>query len=165
MNNEATMDKKMKFTRRPCGGLTKRQLAVIEDMFDGDDEQAVLDKHKVSRRLYNKWLADSDFVGEFDRRIDAAYRQSAVLIARYAPLAAAKLVQLTESDKEETARRACLDIISMQNTGGRIQETEYRRGMKDDGRGTMDDGRSELNDETASRLLSALAEESTENQT
>ena len=150
------MDKKMKFTRRPCGGLTKRQFAVIEDMFDGDDEQAVLDKYKVSRKLYNKWLADETFTGEFDRRIDASFRQSAALIARYAPLAAAKLVQLTESDKEETARKACLDIISM-----------HASRTKDDGRQTKDacpersrrDGRNELTDETASKLLSALAEE------
>jgi hypothetical protein len=142
--------------------LKPRQFAVIDELFNGDDEQAVLDKHKVSRRLYNKWLADSNFTGEFDRRIDAAYRQSAVLIARYAPLAAAKLVQLTESDKEETARRACLDIISMHAS----------RESRDDGRGTKDETesaesspQSELSDQTASKLLSALAEESTEKET
>jgi hypothetical protein len=135
--------------------LKPRQFAVIDELFNGDDEQAVLDKHRVSRALYNKWLADSNFTGEFDRRIDAAYRQSAILIARYAPLAAAKLVQLTESDKEETARRACLDIISMHAS----RTADDRRETKDDGRRMMDDGRSELNDEVASRLLSALAEE------
>jgi alkylhydroperoxidase family enzyme len=136
--------------------LKPRQLAVIDELFNGDDEQAVLDRHKVSRRLYNKWLADSDFVGEFDRRIDASFRQSAALIARYAPLAAAKLVQLTESDKEETARKACLDIISMH--AGRTRDDG--RPTKDDGRGSpdMEQGFA-LPDQTASRLLSALAEE------
>lgn len=155
------MDKKIKFIRRPCGGLTKRQLAVIEDMFAGElDEQAVLDKHKVSRNLYNRWLKDADFAGEFDQRIEVAFRQSAALIARYAPLAAAKLVQLTESDKEETARKACLDILSM----------HAGRETRDDGRETKNDrrGRSDpvqgfaLPDEAASRLLSALAEEKKE---
>jgi len=142
-------DKKMK--------LSKRQLAVIEDLFDGEiEEQAVLDKYRVSRRLYNKWLADSNFAGEFDRRIDAAYRQSAVLIARYAPLAAAKLVQLTDSKNQETARKACLDIISMHAS----------REARDDGRGTKDETepaesppQSELSDQTASQLLATLAEE------
>jgi hypothetical protein len=129
--------------------LKPRQFAVIDELFNGDDEQAVLDKHKVSRKLYNKWLADDAFTGEFDRRIDASFRQSAALIARYAPLAAAKLVQLTESDKEETARKACLDIISMH--AGRT---------RDDGRGSPDSVQGfALPDETASRLLSALAEE------
>jgi len=94
--------------------LTKRQLAVIEDLFAGElDEQAILDKYKLSRKLYNKWRNDDSFTEQFERRIADAYRQSTALIARYAPLAAAKLIQLTESDKAETARKACLDIISM----------------------------------------------------
>jgi hypothetical protein len=94
--------------------LSKKQLAVIDDLFGGElDEQAVLEKHKVNRHIYNRWLADELFVSEFDRRVMSAHRQSAALIAKYAPLAAAKLVQLTESDKEETARKACMDIISL----------------------------------------------------
>ena len=154
--------------------LKPRQFAVIDELFNGDDEQAVLDKYKVSRKLYNKWLADSNFTGEFDRRIDAAYRQSAVLIARYAPLAAAKLVQLTESDKEETARRACLDIISMHDTQCHVErsETSGYRGkyhpQPDSSASPQNDPdllASPLSPQAASRLLSALAEESTENQT
>ncbi|MHC4309749.1 MAG: hypothetical protein ACYSSN_07375 [Planctomycetota bacterium] len=94
--------------------LTKKQLAVIEDLFAGElDEQAILDKYKLSRKLYNQWRNDDSFAEQFDKRITDAYRQSDVLIARYAPVAAAKLIQLTESDKPETARKACLDIISM----------------------------------------------------
>jgi len=95
--------------------LSQRQLAVIEDLLAGElDEQAVLEKHRVSPRLYRKWQADDAFIEQFERRIAAAYRRSAALLARSAPKAAAKLVQLTQCDKEETARKACLDIISMQ---------------------------------------------------
>jgi crotonobetainyl-CoA:carnitine CoA-transferase CaiB-like acyl-CoA transferase len=95
--------------------LSQRQLDVIEDLFAGElDEQAVLEKHRVNPRLYKKWQADDAFIAQFERRIAAAHRQSAAMIARYAPVAAAKLVQLTQCDKEETARKACLDIISMQ---------------------------------------------------
>jgi hypothetical protein len=138
--------------------ISKRQLAVIEDLFAGEiDEQAVLDKYRVSRRLYNKWLADSNFTGEFDRRIDAAFRQSAVLIARYAPLAAAKLVQLTESDNDETARKACLDIISMPLLSGARKPPA--KGVPEPAESPP---QSELSDQTASRLLSALAEEKKE---
>ena len=94
--------------------LSTRQLAVLEDLFSGElEEQAVLDKYKVSRNLYNRWLANETFAEQFAQCIAGAYRQSAVMIARYAPLAAAKLVQLTESEKAETARKACLDIILM----------------------------------------------------
>jgi crotonobetainyl-CoA:carnitine CoA-transferase CaiB-like acyl-CoA transferase len=135
--------------------LSKRQLAVIEELFTGDlDEQDVLDKYKVSRTLFDKWQSDNNFTEQFDRRIASAYRQSAMLIARYAPLAATKLIQLTDSEKPETARRACLDIISMP-----ILQT---------GRKTQVSGESQpadiqqpppFSEHTAGRLLAVLAEE------
>ena len=94
--------------------LTKRQLDVIEELFAGQlEEQAILDKYKLSRKLYNKWQNDDSFSEQFEKRIADAYRQSTVLIARYAHVAAAKLIQLTDSDKPEVARKACLDIICM----------------------------------------------------
>jgi len=144
--------------------LTKRQLAVIEDLFNGElDEQAVLDKYNVSRNLYNKWQSDDNFAEQFDRRIASGYRQSAVLIARYAPLAAAKLIQLTESDKAETARKACMDIISMpifagnpQSRGGpgSTELAEVRTAPAADTQLPQ-----QLTEQTAGRLLAVLAEE------
>lgn len=133
--------------------LTKKQLAVLDDLFSSElDEQAVLDKYNVSRNLYYRWLADELFAEQFDHRIAAAYRQSAALIARYATLAAAKLVQLTESDSAETARKACLDIISMQPVA--------RGETKDERRGTMDEPTAGgLSPATASKILAVLAEE------
>jgi hypothetical protein len=132
--------------------LSKKQLAVIDDIFAGElDEQVVLDKHTVSRNVYNKWLADGTFADEFDHRIASAHRQSAALIARYAPLAAAKLVQLTNSEKEETARRACLDIISLPRLSAQRTEPRTDESQTSAGR--------QLSPETASRLLAVLAEE------
>ncbi|MHC4543517.1 MAG: hypothetical protein ACYTDW_04450 [Planctomycetota bacterium] len=134
--------------------LSKKQLAVIDDLFSGElDEQVVLEKHKVTRNIYNRWLADELFVSEFDLKIMSAHRQSAVLIAKYAPLAAAKLVQLTESDKEETARKACMDIISLPALldkrivqPGELQSTETQLPQQ-------------LTEQAAGRLLAALADE------
>ncbi len=133
--------------------LSKKQLAVIDDLFGDElDEQAVLEKHKVNRNIYNRWLADELFVSEFDSRVMSAHRQSAVLIAKYAPLAAAKLVQLTESEKEETARKACMDIISLPALldkrmvqPGELQTTETQLPQQ-------------LTEQAASRLLAALAQ-------
>lgn len=134
--------------------LSKRQLAVIEDLFSGElDEQAVLDRHNVSRGLYNKWLADGRFAGQFNERIGRFFRQSAALIARYAPLAAAKLIALTESDSQETARKACLDIISFLDSRCSIPDA------RGETRETSDELRFPLSPETASKILSALAEE------
>jgi hypothetical protein len=119
----------------------------------GLDEQAVLEKYKVNRNIYNRWLADELFVSEFDNKIMSAHRQSVVLIAKYAPLAAAKLVQLTESEKEETARKACMDIISLpalldkrKVQPGELQTTETQLPQQ-------------LTEQAAGRLLAALADE------
>ena len=137
--------------------LSKRQLAVIRDLFVGElDEQAVLDKHKVSRNVYDKWLGGAAFADEFDRRVASAHRQSEFIIARYAPLAAVKLVQLTESKSQETARKACLDIISLPQAAVKKtqgpSETERAREQQP-----------QLSDKTVGRLLAALAEEKKEN--
>jgi hypothetical protein len=137
--------------------LTNRQLAVIEDLFAGQlEEQEILDKYRLSRRLYNKWRNDNTFNGQLEKRITQAYQQSAVLIARYAPVAAAKLIQLTGSDKPETARKACLDIISMPvqtaNKKAKTSEITQPDNIQDS---------FSLNSKTAGKLLAVLAEEQT----
>jgi len=134
--------------------LSTKQLAVIEDLFSGElDESAILQKHQISRNLLNRWLADEAFKKQFDERVESAHRQSELIIARYAPLAAAKLVQLTESDKEETARKACLDIISLRRPAERLAVAETATDKDSESQSVE----TQLSDETAARLLAALA--------
>ena len=136
--------------------LTKRQLDVIEDLFAGElNEQAVLEKHNVNAKLYSKWQSDDAFVEHLEKRIAAAHRLSAALIARYAPVAAAKLVQLTQSEKEETARKACLDIIAMQPSPTPASKPQPP------GPDTLDHPQS-LTPKTAAKILAILAEEKEE---
>jgi len=136
--------------------LTKRQMAILDDLFSGElNEQQVQDKHNVKRCTFNRWLGDEAFAGEFDKRIEWSKRLSEALIARYASVAAAKLVQLTESEKEETARKACLDIISLprlvdKDCGGKADGGADVSGQEGQG-GTM-------SPETASKMLAVLAE-------
>ncbi|MHC4061999.1 MAG: hypothetical protein ACYSUC_07570 [Planctomycetota bacterium] len=135
--------------------LTKRQLAVIEDMFAGGaDEQAVLDKHKVSRNLLSRWLAEDILAEELDRRLQWLNLQSELIIARYKSLAAARLVQLTESEKEETARKACLDIISLPKLADKRPERPTEVPLAPNQQQEQ-----MLSPETCSRLLAMLAEE------
>jgi hypothetical protein len=140
--------------------LTKRQLDVIEELFAGHlDEQAILDKYKLSRKVYNKWRNNDDFIEQFEKRIAAAYRQSTVLIARYAHVAAAKLIELTDSDKPETARKACLDIISMPTlTAGKKAPSSDEPQYADTPPPVS------FNAETAGKLLAVLAEEKANNE-
>lgn len=137
--------------------LSTRQHKTIEELFsDKPDEQAVLDKYNISRTLYNKWLIDETFTEQFDKRIAASYRQSAAIIARNAPLAAAKLVKLTDSDKPETARKVCLNIISKPSSG---TNTANPTAAKCRNTASAENESQQLSAETAGKLLAVLAEE------
>jgi hypothetical protein len=91
------------------------------------DEQAVLDKHGVGRNIYNKWLTDETFQAKFARRIPGAHIAGEALIARYCLVAAAKLVQLTDSENQETARKACLDIISLPKISAKSEQQDKKQ--------------------------------------
>jgi len=130
--------------------LTPRQMSVIADLFEGClEESAVLAKHKVSARLYRRWLADDLFADELRFRIESAKRAGELIIARYTPVAAAKLVGLIDSDKAETVRKACLDILD----AGRQKETATFDSIPNE-------SGPDLPPDVVSRLLAVLAEHS-----
>lgn len=132
--------------------LSKKQLALTEDLYSGKlNEQQLLDKHKLGRWLYRKWLADRQFNKELDQRIVEAHRQSTFVLARNACEVAETLVKLTKCEKEETARKACLDIITM-------NRSTVLAGYNT----TSDDKVKEpapISPQAASRILAILAEE------
>lgn len=128
--------------------LTRKQFAVIDDLFSGElDEQQVFEKHRINKRVYDKWLTEENFAGEFDRRIKSAHRRGELIIARFANVAAAKLVQLTESENQETSRKACLDVINYLRQKAEPVPDDQPEAEK----------LSDLPPELASRLLAALA--------
>ena len=128
--------------------LTKKQLSVIDDLFAGElDEQQVFEKHRINKRVYDKWLTEENFTDEFDRRIKSAHRRGELIIARFANVAAAKLVQLTESENQETSRKACLDVINYLRQKAEPVPDDQPEAEK----------LPDLSPELASRLLAALA--------
>ncbi len=132
--------------------LTRRQLAVIEDLFAGEmTEREALERHNISAALYDRWLTDPQFCECFERRVARAYREARLVLARHAPKAAKTLIDLTHCQKEETARRACLDIVAPPTAPG-VSETPQRAAEHDP--------IAELPPETATRLLAALADSS-----
>ena len=134
--------------------LNKKQLTILDDLFNSDlDEQAVLDKHKVRRSTYDRWLADKLFAERFKQYVNAQKRRSELLMAKYSCLAAAKLVELAASDKAETARKACLDIISLPKLAGDNNPKPA------ESQPTAQPQAQPLSPQTARRLLAALAEE------
>jgi hypothetical protein len=132
--------------------LGKRQLAVINDMFENAlAEPEALAKNHVSKWLYKKWLANPFFVAQFDARFYEAVRRSKSLIAQYLPVAVQRLLQLTVSEKDETARKACLDLISLQLADSDQQNSQNAQDQKEK-------NIPQLSPEKASKMLAILAE-------
>ena len=93
--------------------LTKKQQQVIDELFEcGGDESSTLAKHNISQTQFANWLESENFTSAIAARIESARRQSQILLSKYIPVATAKLIGLCTSEKEETARKACLDILS-----------------------------------------------------
>ena len=133
--------------------LSAKQLTVIEDLFEGEQEQKILEKHKLSRKLYNNWLADKVFNDQLDWRVAWEYRRSEFILARKAREAVSNLIKLTECQNPETARKACLDIITMRanlSTGTPTTPRENPTPLASD--------IPELTLENAGKVLAVLAE-------
>lgn len=131
--------------------LTKKQLTVIDELFEtGGDESAVRQKHKIPQKLWSKWRADKDFTDEIASRMDAAKRHSQIILSKYVPFAAAKLVQLCESENQETSRKAVLDILNLQNASPVALAPGSVESLPS------------LDPHLASKLLAALAQENTD---
>ena len=133
--------------------LAKKQRNLIEDLFTGDmNEFKVLKKHKITSTIYRRWLKDKLFVDEIKFRMESGRRQSELIIAMHAPIATSKLAALSEGPKEEVARKACLDIITLPSGVSQPKEE------KDVCEGELAAGTS-LDPAAASKLLEALSQE------
>jgi len=105
----------------------------------------------VSPSLFQRWQIEERFVAEFEKRIICVHRRSRLVLAQNATAAADKLVELTQSQNPETARRACLDIISLHGSA----DQQESPGPASDAAGQS--SAQAVPSETASRLLAALA--------
>ncbi|MHC4153596.1 MAG: hypothetical protein ACYST6_01515 [Planctomycetota bacterium] len=138
--------------------LSRKQSAVLDDMLAGElDERDILEKHNVSQKAFNRWLGEDAFMAELNRRLQWLNLQSELIITRYKTLAAARLVQLTDSENQETARKACLDIINLPK---RVDSPPKQ--PNDESKVSGPPEYHELSPEVCSRLLAALAEEKKE---
>jgi hypothetical protein len=90
------------------------------------DENAVLKKHNVQRTTYEKWLREKFFSCQFQEYTASLARRSALAVAKAETDVAARLVKLANCDKEESARKACQDVLAIANrffeTVARINE-------------------------------------------
>lgn len=130
--------------------LTKHQLKFIDELFKAaGDEASICASNNISAALYRRWLNQKAFTDELIFRSDSAKRASKILLTQYLTVAAAKLVALTGSEKEETARRACLDILSLNNDEAATDEEM-----------PVEAPLPKISPATASKLLKVLADDS-----
>ena len=137
--------------------LSTKQFTVMEDLFEGElEEKVILEKNNLSRKLYDKWLADEDFIDRLNKRLAWEHRRSEFMLARYTRVAVSSLVRLTDCNKPETARKACLDIISMRNN--HLAGSSATSGDNP----TPQHESPNLSPETTGKFLAILAEEKSE---
>jgi hypothetical protein len=137
--------------------LSAKQLAVIDDLFVGElEEQQILENHNISRKLYDKWLADESFNRHLDWRIEWENRRNELMLARKTREAVSSLVNLTKSEQAETARKACIDIITMR--ANRLAGTQA--GSVNNS--TTPPESPPFSPETAGKILAVLAEETSD---
>ena len=141
--------------------LSSKQLAVIDDLFEGRiEEPDMLKNHNISRKLYDKWLTDEDFNEHLDRRMAWEYRRCEFMLAHYARVAASNLVGLTNVDlkQPESARKACIDIITMRANLLTGNGSSGTAALPTDNPELLP-GSPNLSPDTAGKLLAVLAEE------
>ncbi len=96
--------------------LSEKKWAVLEDLFYSDlDENAVLKKHNVSRTTYERWLRQKLFSRQFQQYSASLARRTALAVAKAETEVAVRLVELTRCQKEESARKACQQVLAIAN--------------------------------------------------
>jgi hypothetical protein len=129
------------------GHLGRKQKAVINDLLNGINKYESLEKNKVRPHRYRQWLKNKLFRQELVSRIDAQKRQAKFVMVHFYPHAAEILAKLIDSDKAETARKACSEIIAL-HAACTEEQTETQKTQN----------QPKISDEKAARMLQILAE-------
>lgn len=128
-------------------------LRAVDEIVKGTDENEALEHHEIEPEVFDKLLNNPKFALEISNRIGLSIIRTKLLIAQYAQAATAKLISLTDCEKEETARKACLDVITLatKQSDSTLQKEKVA--------GIVESGPTVLTEGQASRMLAALAED------
>jgi len=132
-----------------------KALVAVDEILKGESEDKTLKRHRIEPEAFDKLLNNPKFVLQVSNRIGLSIIRTKLLIAQYAQAATAKLIHLTECDKEETARKACLDVITLatKQSDITIQKEKVSQIIEDANSPT------ELTEDQASKMLALLAED------
>lgn len=125
--------------------LTGKQREVARAVYEGQlSEDELSERFGITVRQLQRWSASEAFEQELDRLCRGTERETRLIINRYGPIAAAKLVTLLDSDKDDTARRTALDLVD---------RCLNRQPVGEEG----DQSDAEVSDDQARRMLLTLA--------
>jgi len=92
--------------------IINRHRRIAEALFlEQATPETIQAKFGVKPSLLARWLRQPEFQDLIDALADDSRRQARLLFARCATIAAGRLLKLVQSEKEETARKAALDIL------------------------------------------------------
>lgn len=126
-------------------------LRAVDEILKGEDEAKVLERYEIEPETFDKLLNSPKFILQVSNRIGLSIIRSKLLIAQYAQTATAKLISMTNCEKEETARKACLDVITLatKQSDATIQKEEVSE--------IVNSANQVITDEQASKMLAVLA--------
>ena len=125
----------------------------LDELFENAYAQAAAKKKlDVSSYIYKRWLNDPQFEAEFNSSIKILLKDCEIQLAQFAPFAVKKLIDLTESEKDELKLKASIEILKMVNLFENEKNNDFG------GKLIQEKNLETLSDETASRILSALVE-------
>ncbi len=129
-------------------------LVAVDKILKGDSEEQTLERHEIEPEDFDKLLNNPKFVLQVSNRIGLSIIRTKLLIAQFSQTATAKLIQLMDSDKEETARKACLDVITLatKQSDATIQKEKAAQIIEEA------NTPAELTGDQASRMLAVLSE-------
>lgn len=137
------MNKPQKTTFR----LTPRQNKVLQALAEGQTGLDICTRMGVKPGNLNRWMNNKLFCNELARRIEASRQMGNILLIRCMPDAAENLASLMKAENAETARKACVDVLKLQNLLTPKKSSEPAPAP------------AEMDPKLAERLLKALAED------
>lgn len=128
--------------------LSKKQKEVVREMYEQQlSEREVLERFGLSNKVFQRWLNSEEFTDELERLCANSARETRLILSRFGPVAAVRLVELMQSEKDDVARRASLELI-----GKCLGSCDSELDGNDDARGIGD-----VSDAQAREMLAMLA--------
>ncbi|MFA6187342.1 MAG: hypothetical protein WC770_09085 [Phycisphaerae bacterium] len=136
--------------------VTTRQLQVIDELFaSGGNENAVLQKFSISPEKWKRWRTQQPFNRAIEAKMKALNQHGQMLLLQHSSWASARLLELCNSDKDEVSRKACLNVLQLNN-----ETVEKNTLPESEEPQTNEEEKMPFTDEQASRMLAILAEPS-----